>query len=163
MSINITPAPLFTISSSFHYTEDNDRISQLNINDQLLADQINQILGGSNGSMTATGAWGSISILADTDSVVDGAPFCIETKVWGIENLSSISSQNSFLFSYLIFGYRDTSGNLQLSGTAPVYIKNIGVKNVTPVIDVVNNRISISITGFTGSNGKISGRVTNFG
>lgn len=163
MSVTLTPAPLFGVHSSFHYTEDNDRLAQLNINDQLLADQVNQILGGSNGSMTVTGDWGSNTLRLDTVEILTGQPFGMEVKVWGIENLTSVSSQNSFLFSILIFGYRDTSGILQISGTPLVYSQNIGSKLVTPVVNIVTNEIYVRVTGFTGANGKMSGRVNIFG
>lgn len=163
MSISLVPAPLFGVHSSFHYTEDNDRLTQLNINDQLLADQVNQILGGANGSMTVTGDWGTIAVVLDTDNVADNSPFGIEVKIWGVENLASLSSQNSFLFSVLVFGYRDTSSNLQLSGTSVVYIQNIGAKIITPAVNIVSNKINIRVTGFSGANGKMSGRVNNFG
>lgn len=163
MSITLVPAPLFNVHSSFHYTEDNDRLAQLNANDLLLANQVNQILGGANGSMTVVGNWATLAVILDTTGVADNSPFGIEAKVWGIENLTSISSQNAFLFSILIFGYRDTSSNLQLSGTAPVYSQNIGAKVVTPVVSIVGNNINIKVTGFTGANGKMSGRVNNFG
>lgn len=162
MTVTITPAPLFNVHSSFHYTEDNDRLRQLNINDQLLADQVNLILGGANGSMTVTGSWTTNSIKIDTDQIPDGAPFGIELKLWGVENLSSISSQNSFLLSVLIFGYRDSSHNLQLTATAPVYIQNIGSKSVSPVVSVISNNLYVRVTGFSGTNGKMSGRVNNF-
>lgn len=163
MSVSLTPAPLFGLYSSFHYTENNDRISQLNTNDQLLADQINQILGGSNGSMTVTGDWNSMAVILDTNTVADNTAFGIEAKIWGVENTNSISSQNSFLFSVLIFGYKDTSSNLHISGTAPVYTQNIGSKTITPVVSLVANKINIKVTGFAGSTGKMSGRVNNFG
>lgn len=163
MSISLTPAPMFGVHSSFHYTEDNDRLTQLNINDQLLADQVNQILGGSNGSMTVTGDWSSMSIKLDTTGILTGQPFGMEVKVWGIESLTSIYSQNSFLFSILVFGYRDTSDNLQISSTPLVYSQNIGAKVITPVVNIVANELYVRTTGFTGNNGKMSGRVNNFG
>lgn len=162
MTITLTPAALFDQNSTFHFSEDNSRLTQLNANDAILATQINALSGGGNTSVTATGNWSSISIVIPFTTLSNSSAVGIVLKVWGIENTAVLSGQNSFIGEFVLAAYKDSSGNMNLVNSSPVYIKNIGATTVTMSFAASTNTLVGTVSGFSGSAGKILAKVEYF-
>lgn len=163
MALTLTPCPLFDQNSTGHYSEDNSRITQLNTNDQLLADQLNAMGANSTSSYSATGSWATIySKLSFPVTVPNGSSFGAVVKIWGIEDTAVTSTQNSFLSEYTILGYMSNAGVLNITSQAPVYIQNVGSKTISISFSIFGGEIRGAITGFTGSAGKLVSKIEYF-
>ena len=163
MALILTPCPLFDQNSTGHYSEDNFRIDQLNINDQLIVDQLNSMGANSTSSYEASGSWATIyGKLVFPVTVANGSSFGALVKMWGIEDATTTSTQNSFIAEYSVMGYRSGAGILTILNQAPIYIQNIGSKTISVSFSVISGEIHGAITGFTGNTGKLVSRIEYF-
>jgi len=160
MSIILVPADIYSAeTSTFHLSEDNARISQLNNNDAVLASAINTLqatITSGAGGIYSSGNWSSLSLAIPTSVFNNIGSFSIRANILAIEDTTTTSS-NMLYTDQLIFGYFNGS---VVSNVLSYRIATQITGSKVPVMSVVLNSgiILITVSNFSGANGKLACR-----
>lgn len=160
MTVQFTPIRYFTGQDVEHYTVDNRPLQDIDQNLTALKDAVEELQDNSS-VLTSQGDWSSMVIEIDVGQ--DRAKsFAFILNLWAHQDISNFSSPTTCLKTIAFIGYNDAAGNVTFLNNVERFTQHVTAP-VTLNFGSNVDKIRVTFSGYTGSNGYVSARVDRYG
>lgn len=161
MTVTLNTIRYHTEDTPYHYTYDNNPLSDLESNDVALKAAIDSVTNITSVT-TASGSWSGLTIPLDL-SRDSGKPFVYKIKIFAVNASTVLASQSSALIEDLIQGY-STAGVITVLATTHLVSQRLGALTLVVTYTPGTNLLTLSFSGYTAtSNAYIQVKAERFG
>lgn len=159
MAVALTTIRYFDANSAYHYTVDNQPLSDLESNDIALKSAIDNL----SQEVILTGTWGTNAMKLVWDLTADlNKQFAYKISFWALQDSTVITgSMNSSYREIGVIGY-NSGGTVTVSSSSTLasFDVNTGIATVTAAGN--GNNLELTFSTYTGANGYLIAKIGKF-